>query len=569
MSDHLNDHLTRALDAMAAADIDVVLLGREANARWVSGANRLWLAGTRPFAPGCVVVRETGAVHLLSITDDGVPPSIGHECLYPITWNPMKLLSAVAVIPGVHSARRVGVDGLGPLFEQLLAGVFPNAEIVDAEAVLRTLRQVKHPADVDAIRAAVEIAEAAFGVATDAIAPGVREVELKGAFEEAMAARGVTTPAFEGTFCVVDPGGPARALVTNRALADGDAIHVRAGVLRDGWEGSLARTWSCGASLDVTTARAALDTMIASCRSGTTVGELRAHTLGASVDGIGMGHEELGSAETLVPGFVLSIEVLVDDVLLGDMVLVTDGEPERLTTFPDSQGPSGPAQRRAGAGRRTPAGVDLGRGRAREPESALGDDRALDLTGPRLDRGDLRMTVRVLHPSACRGPGRAVTEHASGTERIEQARRGTDERLRREQLRHRALGDRELPRAIAAVMRKPSSRPDDQIGHGAGHPNPNGWAIEEAVDRWAALDDLAQQPIELPHHCRVALERERNRHHVPTAIDLAHPARVRDTHIRVEGDVRALTTERLDRLQLDPGCAHRHEEHRQASVLRH
>jgi Xaa-Pro dipeptidase len=335
MSDHLNDHLSRALEAMTAADIDMVLLGREANARWVSGANRLWLAGTRPFAPGCVVVRETQSVHLLSVTDDGIPTSIGHECLYPITWNPMKLLGAVSGIPGAQTARRVGVDGMSPLFEQLLAGAFPDAEIVDAEVLWRGLRRVKSPTDVDAIRSAIEVAEGAFSTVTAAVAPGIREVELKGAFEEAMAGRGVTTPAFEGTFCIVDPGLPPRALVTNRALADGDVIHVRAGVLRDAWEGSLARTLPCGGSLDVTIARAALDDVTDACRADTAVGALRERA-GVCVDGVGMGHEELGATDVLKAGTVLSIEVLVDDVLLGDMVLVTDGDPERLTTFADT-----------------------------------------------------------------------------------------------------------------------------------------------------------------------------------------------------------------------------------------
>ena len=70
--------LTRALDEMARQDVDVLVLGREGNARFVSGATRLWLAGTRPFAPGCVVVRETGAVHLMSTTDFGVPDEIRH-----------------------------------------------------------------------------------------------------------------------------------------------------------------------------------------------------------------------------------------------------------------------------------------------------------------------------------------------------------------------------------------------------------------------------------------------------------------------------------------------------------
>ena len=103
----------------------MLVLGREANARYVSGADRLWLAGTRPFSPGCVLP-ATGAVHLLSITDDGLPGDIPTDQLYPISWNPMDILGNLAAIPGVADARTVGVDGMTPLFEQLLGAVLPE-----------------------------------------------------------------------------------------------------------------------------------------------------------------------------------------------------------------------------------------------------------------------------------------------------------------------------------------------------------------------------------------------------------------------------------------------------------
>ena len=70
-----------------SADIDVLIVGREANARYVSGAPRLWTAGTRPFGPGCVFVRASGAVHLVSTWDEGIPDDIPHENLYGITFN--------------------------------------------------------------------------------------------------------------------------------------------------------------------------------------------------------------------------------------------------------------------------------------------------------------------------------------------------------------------------------------------------------------------------------------------------------------------------------------------------
>src|SRR3954470_8041886 len=108
-------------EEMARQGIDVLILGREGNARYVSGARRLFLAGERAFVPGCVVVRETGAVHLLSITDVGVPPELPRDPLSAPSWNPANVVGRIAAIPGMANANRVGVDGLTPLFETLLA----------------------------------------------------------------------------------------------------------------------------------------------------------------------------------------------------------------------------------------------------------------------------------------------------------------------------------------------------------------------------------------------------------------------------------------------------------------
>ena len=85
----------RALAQMEKHDLDVLVLGRQANVRYVSGAPQLWVAGTRPFGPTCVVVRKTGAIHLLSTWDEGVPEDIPHENLYGIAWNPMNTISVL------------------------------------------------------------------------------------------------------------------------------------------------------------------------------------------------------------------------------------------------------------------------------------------------------------------------------------------------------------------------------------------------------------------------------------------------------------------------------------------
>jgi Xaa-Pro aminopeptidase len=324
----VNAHLEQTVGAMGDAGVDVLLLGRDANARFVSGADRLFVSGSRAFAPGCVVVRETAAVHLLTISDDGVPADVPHDRFFPISWNPVNLLGAITAMPGVANARRIGVDGLTPLFMQLAQGFLPNAELVDGESLMRDVRRVKSLDDIDAIRGAVAVLGDALGAATAALVPGVREAELKGIFEDQMAEHGDRSPAFEASFCVATKGQPPRAFVSDRVVATGDVVHIRAGVLHDGWEGAVARTHACGAERPA--APAAHTETIAAARSGATVGVLRA--TGAIVDGVGIGHEELADHDALEPGMVLWIERWSDPVLVGDTVLVTENEPEVLTS---------------------------------------------------------------------------------------------------------------------------------------------------------------------------------------------------------------------------------------------
>jgi Xaa-Pro dipeptidase len=302
------DHLARTRAAMADAAVDVLVLGREANARYVSGAQRLWLAGTRPFAPGCVVVGETGAVHLLSVTDDGVPPWVPPDRLFPISWNPMNLIGAVGAAVAEVSVRRIGVDGMSPPFAPLFASAFPDAVLCDGEALLRMVRRTKSLEDVDGIRAAVAVAEESLDAVRAAATPGASVPALRGVFEERMAQLGVTTPAFEP-----------------QIARGGDDWWCRAGVIRDGWEGSLARTWTGGAA-----ARGVAAAGVDACRPGNTVAAVEA--LGVQVDGVGLGHEDVRGDDVLHAGMVVSVSATVDGAVHADPVWVSDAGPEVLAT---------------------------------------------------------------------------------------------------------------------------------------------------------------------------------------------------------------------------------------------
>src|SRR5579872_2290872 len=103
---------TRVLDAMEAEAIDILVVGHEGNARYVSGTPRLWTAGSRAFGPGCVLERTTGSVYLLSTWDQGVPDEIPHENLYGISFNSDTFLTALRKVVRAAEAKTVATDSL-------------------------------------------------------------------------------------------------------------------------------------------------------------------------------------------------------------------------------------------------------------------------------------------------------------------------------------------------------------------------------------------------------------------------------------------------------------------------
>ena len=243
----------RVLAQMAANDIDILVLGRQANVRYVTGAPQLWVAGTRPFGPICEVIRSNGEIHLNSTWDEGIPDEIDHDHLYGLAWNPMTLIEVLKKLPGAATVRRVGTDSLTPTFAQLLPMAFPNAELVDAEPALRTARRIKTADEIAVLRGALGVAEHALDAARSELAAGVTEQSLTGAMMEAMAAGGVTTPATQDGAWITPKDHSWRRDSSDGRVADGDLVALSAGALADGYVGEVGRTWPVG---DVTGADA-------------------------------------------------------------------------------------------------------------------------------------------------------------------------------------------------------------------------------------------------------------------------------------------------------------------------
>jgi len=348
----------RALAQMEAFDLDILVLGRQANVRYVTGAPQLWVAGTRPFAPICVMVRGTGEIHLNSSWDEGMPEEIDHDHLYGLAWNPMTLMEVLKNIDGAATARRVGTDALSRSFEQLLPIAFPKAELVDGELAMRIARRLKTAEEIESLRAAARVAEAGLAAGLSAVKPGVSEQALTGAMLEAMAAGGVSTSATQDGAWVTSREHPWRQGPRDRRVSAGDLVAFASGALADGYVGEVGRTVPVGdvpGADELYQRSAALwDKLVASCQPGVPASDLLAAYEAAGeplppmpvAHGLGLGFDPpvvspdlpaTSAEERLDPGTVLAVTGYVWAEGIGavyqrDAVLITENGPEVLTT---------------------------------------------------------------------------------------------------------------------------------------------------------------------------------------------------------------------------------------------
>ncbi|BCP10571.1 M24 family metallopeptidase [Mycobacterium intracellulare] len=351
----------RALAQMDEHGLDILVLGRQANIRYVTGAPQLWIAGTRPFGPMCVLVRATQDIYLNSTDDEGVPEEIDHDHLYGLAWNPMTLIDVLKKVDGAESARRVGTDAITPTFAALLPEAFPNAELVDAEPAMRAARRIKTPDEIAAMGAALRVAERGLASALAELAPGASERTLSGVMMEAMAAGGVSTPATQDAAWVTSREQPWRRASAHE-IRSGDLVAFAAGALADGYVAEVGRTWPAGNVVSgearelFARSNALYDKMLAACRPGAPTRDLLAayEAVGEPIPpmpvahGLGLGFDPpvvsaallaAGEHDQLEAGMVLAITGYVWRQGLGavfrrDTVHITEDGVDVLTGSP-------------------------------------------------------------------------------------------------------------------------------------------------------------------------------------------------------------------------------------------
>lgn len=242
----------------------------------------------------------------------------------------------------------------------------PNVEVVDSKGLISTLRKVKEPAEIEAIRQACRIADMGMKAAIAVIKEGVRELDVAIEAEYAMKKAGAERMAFP---IFVNTGYRSQwlhGMATAKKIEKGDLIILDMGPVCNGYCADICRTLILGKPLEGQRQlhqlyREMQKQAIDSLKPGTKIFEIedKIHEVVAKagygdyyvrgfIHGIGLGFEETpfptifaeDVMEPILAGMTLSVghSILavpgIGGARVEDTLLVTDKGVEILTHFP-------------------------------------------------------------------------------------------------------------------------------------------------------------------------------------------------------------------------------------------
>ena len=340
--------------ALQRAGLDALWVSRPENVRYLSGFS----SG----ADGKLLVLPGSAT---LYTDARYTVQAGEESRYPafIARPPATLEHAALAVAGLRvgfEADHLAVSHLEELRTHWQLGERP-ATLVGSSGMVEALRLIKSPEEVGQIRAAQDIADAAFAAVRPFIVAGVREDRVAGQLEAYMREHGATS-AFDITVASGPRGAMPHGTASARVIGNDELVTVDFGAKVGGYHSDMTRTVAVGdpseelrrlyrAVLEAEQAAvqairpgvscAELDKLARDILTGHGLGEYFAHSLG---HGVGLAvHEGPSlrgtSTDVLAPGMVVTAEPGVylpgvGGVRIEDLVLVTDTGHELLSCSP-------------------------------------------------------------------------------------------------------------------------------------------------------------------------------------------------------------------------------------------
>lgn len=161
----------------------------------------------------------------------------------------------VKTLLGALEGKVVGVDLYTPTIAHVLGEVFPRTEFLDGYSILLRAKIIKTEDEIECLKVANAMTEAAMDAVLRALRPGIRECELLAVAWYTMTALGSEWTQCAHIICSGPYTYPYRRFTSDRIIREGDLVIVDIGACFNGYYGDLTRTWLCGDRLQPTPAQ--------------------------------------------------------------------------------------------------------------------------------------------------------------------------------------------------------------------------------------------------------------------------------------------------------------------------
>jgi len=360
------ERVAKAKKALEECDVDVLFVFRTEDARYLTG----FRTHLHPAAMlgNAVVVLPKGHDPILYTMD-------WEHCKMRMPWlasgqvkpranfreraGIRKWAQEVKSVTGSLQGCKIGVDLWTPTLAKDLQAEFPESEFVDGYEVLMKAKIIKTQDEIECLKVANAMTEAAMDAAIRFLKPGVRECEVLAVAWHTMTALGSEWTQCTNIVCSGPYTAPYRRYTSDRIIRPGDLVIIDIGACFNGYWGDFTRTWVCGnlkpTERQIQIHQACYDSLFNACAasvSGNTTADVFKAAQPNVLDSLGHGSgvnpweapffspTSLTSPVTLMPGMQFNLEPYAGDSSIGSGVrlennlVVTEGEPDIYTTYP-------------------------------------------------------------------------------------------------------------------------------------------------------------------------------------------------------------------------------------------
>ena len=248
----------RARAAMRDAGLDALLVWKNENVRYLTGLRAQIIAGKSALLNGAILPAEGPPILLASGGEIErcrvVMPWLAELHAVPIMEARGLVRGAVeeTIAPvlarhGLAGGGVLGVDEAAMCQYEALRELLPQVRLADGDAAMHAARRVKLRGELALMQEACAIAEAVTQAAIDAVAPGVRELDVVAEAMHTLFRLGgeeahVTTPFVASG----EHMAPPNRIASDKIIRDGDLVFIDIGAQWAGYFGDMGRTVICG-----------------------------------------------------------------------------------------------------------------------------------------------------------------------------------------------------------------------------------------------------------------------------------------------------------------------------------